>query len=88
MLLPRGAVEDLLQELRAQQAAAEAQRAQQAQQMQSSQLGFHHGAHLQDHIGQPMSHIVPGDDDVQQLNDFQAALHNGFDGTGSQSSYL
>ncbi|KAL3149047.1 hypothetical protein ABBQ32_001892 [Trebouxia sp. C0010 RCD-2024] len=69
MLLPRGAVEDLLQELGAQQAAAEAQHALQAHQMHLSQLGSYHGLHLHGCFIHPENHILSGADDIQQLND-------------------
>lgn len=86
MLLPRGAVDDLLQELHAQQAAAEAQQTLQAHQMHPSQLGSYHGLHLPGCFSQPGSHVLPGADDLQQLKDFQAALHDGFAHTGRHSS--
>lgn len=76
MLLPKGAVEDLLQELKSQQDAAEAQ----AQQMQDPQSSY-----LQPHssLSQPAKHVLRGADDVQQLNNVQARLHSGFGHAGS-----
>ena len=50
MLLPRGAVEDLLKELHDQRAAAEAQQALQAQQIQPPQLRSYHEIHTQSSI--------------------------------------
>lgn len=74
MLLPRGAVEDLLKELRTQQAAAEAQ---QAQQVQASQLGSYHGLHLHSSISQAAHHAFNHADDMQQLTDLPAGLNSG-----------
>lgn len=85
MLLPGGAVDDLLQELHHQQAAAEAQHAQQAHQMYPPQLGSYQGLHLQGHFSQPGTHLLPGGEGVQQLNDLQAVVHNGFGNTGRHS---
>ena len=72
MLLPKGAVEDLLQELNNQQVAAEAQQAQQMQDPHSEYL------HPDSRASQPANHVHRGADDVQQLNSFQARLHSGF----------
>lgn len=83
MLLPRGAVEDLLKELHDQQAAAEAQQAQQAQLMQAPQLRAHHGLHLQSSIGQAADHAFSGAHDVQQLTDFHTRLHTSFASSAS-----
>lgn len=70
MLLPSGAVEDLLKELHEQQAGAEAQQAQRAQHIQAPQLQAYHGLHTQTSIGQAADHSFRGADDVQQLTDF------------------
>lgn len=77
MLLPRGAVEDLLKELHTQQAAAEVQQAQQAQQMQASQLGSYQGLHLHSSISQAAHHAFSEADDMQQLTDFPAGSYSG-----------
>ena len=78
MLLPRGAVEDLLKELHDQQAAAEAQQLQQAQQIQAPQLQSYHGLHTQSSISQAADHTFRGADGMQQLTDFHPRLHTSF----------
>ena len=75
MLLPRGAVDDLLQALHDQQAAAEAQ---QAQQMQAPQLAYH-GLHLQSSLSQAEIHTQ------QAADEFHARLHNSFGQAGRHS---
>ncbi len=75
MLLPKGAVEDLLEELRNQQLALQAEQAQHAQQ-----------PHANNHATSPelASQAFRGTDHVQQLAEFQARLQNGF-GVASSS---
>ena len=73
MLLPKGAVEDLLEELRNQQLAL---RAEQAQQL-----------HADYHAASPelASQAFRDTDHVQQLAEFQTRLHNG---SGVASSHV
>ncbi len=76
MLLPKGAVEDLLEELRNQQLALQAEQAQHAQQ-----------PHADYHLASPelASQASRGTDHVQQLSEFQARLQNGFGVAGSHA---
>ncbi|KAA6420128.1 MAG: strawberry notch-1 [Trebouxia sp. A1-2] len=69
MLLPKGAVEDLLEELRNQQFALQAQQAQHAQQ-----------PHADNQAASPelVSQAFRGTDHVQQLSELQARLQDGF----------
>ena len=68
MLLPKGAVEDLLEELRNQKLALQAEQAQHAQH-----------PHADYHVASPelASQAFTDTDHVQQLAEFQARLHNG-----------
>ena len=76
MLLPKGAIEDLLEELRNQQLAFQAEQAQHAQQ-----------PHADYHVASPelASQAFRDTDHVQQLAEFQARLHNG---SGVASSHV
>lgn len=76
MLLPKGAVEDLLEELRNQQLALRAEQAQHAQQL-----------HADYHAVSPelTSQAFRDTDHVQQLAEFQIRLHNG---SGVASSHV
>ncbi len=84
MLLPKGAVEDLLEELRSQQlAAAQTQQAQHAQQAHQPHLNFQNGLHPQASqmtSSELASHIMSGADHIQQLAHVQARLQNGYGG--------
>ena len=76
MLLPKGAVEDLLEELRNQHLALQAEQAQHAQQ-----------PHADYHAASPelASQAFRHTDHVQQLAEFQTRLHNG---SGVASSHV
>lgn len=76
MFLPKGAVEDLLEELRNQQLALQAEQAQHAQQ-----------PHADYHVASPelASQAFNGTDHVQQLAEFQTRLHTG---SGVASSHV
>ncbi len=76
MLLPKGAIEDLLEELRNQQLALHTEQAQHAQQ--------HHADY---HTASPelASQAFRDIDHMQQLAEFQARLHNG---SGVASSHV
>lgn len=94
MLLPKGAVDDLLEELQNQQLAAEAQQAQQAQHTQEPHqpyLSAHDGLHaqaIQTTMFEHASHDFRGTDPNQQAADLQARLQNGFANGGRHTKRL
>ena len=91
MLLPKGAVDDLLEELQNQQLAAEAQQAQHTQEPHQPYLSAHDGLHaqaIQTTTFEHASHDFRGTDPNQQVADLQARLQNGFANGGRHTKRL